>query len=124
MSDAFYQDMQKVALEVITGFQQGVLMLEKRTLVAGENPWDPELPLTEVVAVVGVVQAVDRRYVDGTLVLATDRMAILPAKSLPASVIPEMTDRLIIDGEPTTIKKVLRVPEAGVIIVYRLILGS
>lgn len=125
MSDAFYKDMANVALGVITDFQQGVLVLEKRTPVAGaDQPWDPGTPTPQPFSVVGVVQAVDRRYVDGTLVLATDRMAIIPTDALPASVVPTMTDRLIIDGESTVIKKVLRVPEAGKTIVYRLILGS
>lgn len=124
MSDAFYRDMANVALGVITDFQQGVLALEKWTPVAGAEPWDPAAPTSQSFPVVGVVQAVDRRYVDGTTVLATDRMAILPADSLPVSIIPEMSDRLTVDGEPTTIKKILRIPEAGVTIVYRLILGS
>ena len=124
MSDAFYNDMANVALGVISDFQQGVLALERRTLVAGANPWDPASTTTATFPVVGVVSAVDRRYVDGNTVLVTDRMAILPVKSLPASVVPEMADRLLIDGEPTTIKKILRIPEAGTIIVYRLILGS
>lgn len=124
MSDAFYADMANVALDVITEFQQGVLALERRTPVAGSQPWEPDIPTTQLLPVVGVVQSVDRRYVDGTTVLATDRMAILPVNSLPANVVPQMSDRLMVDGEPTTIKKIVRVPEAGTIIVYRLILGS
>jgi hypothetical protein len=124
MSNAFYAEMADLALGIIDEFQQGVLALERRTLVAGAEPWDPQLPTTQLIPVVGVVQSVDRRLVDGTTVLATDRMAILPANSLPVNVSPVMSDRLMIDGEPTTIKKVLRVPEAGITIVYRLILGS
>jgi len=123
MSDAFYQDMAKTALGVISDFQQGVLALERQTLVAGAEPWDPEVPTFEVFPIIGVVQAIDRRYVDGT-VLATDRMAIIPANSLPASVVPNMNDRVIVDGIPTTIKRVIRVPEAGIVIVYRVVLGS
>jgi hypothetical protein len=124
MSDAFYADMANTALGVITDFQQGVLALERRTLVAGSQPWEPEVPLTTVHPVIGVVQSIDRRLVDGTTVLATDRLAILPANSLPVDVAPQITDRLMVDGVPTTIKKVIRVPEAGIVIVYRLVLGS
>lgn len=124
MSDAFYRDMANTALGVINDFQQGVLALERRSSVAGAEPWDPDVPTTQTLPVVGVVQSVDRRLVDGTSILATDRLAILPANALPANVVPQISDRLIIDGEPTTIKKVLRVPEAGIVIVYRLILGS
>lgn len=124
MSDAFYKDMANTALGVINDFQQGVLALERRSSVAGPEPWDPGTPTTQTFPVVGVVQAIDRRLVDGTTVLATDRLAILPANSLPTDVIPQISDRLVVDGEPTTIKKVLRVPEAGIVIVYRLILGS
>ncbi len=123
MSDAFYKDMAKTALGVISDFQQGVLALERQTLVAGAEPWDPEIPTFETFPFVGVVQAVDRRYVDG-VVVATDRMAIIPADSLPVSVVPSLNDRVLIDGVPTTIKRVIRVPEAGVIIVYRVVLGS
>ena len=124
MSDAFYKDMQNVALDVINDFQQGVLGLERRTTVAGPEVWDPGTPTVQTFPVIGVVQAIDRKLVDGTTVLATDRLAILPAHSLPADVVPQISDRLVIDGEPTTIKKVIRVPEAGLVIVYRLVLGS
>jgi len=124
MSDAFYAEMAGIALDIIDEFQQGVLVLERRTLVAGPEPWDPTTPSTQLFPVVGVVQSVDRRLVDGTTVIATDRMAIVPTNSLPVDVQPEISDRLKIDGEPAVIKKVLRVPEAGITIVYRLILGS
>src|SRR5262245_3909683 len=100
MSDAFYADMANVALDVITEFQQGVLVLERRTPVAGTEPWEPSASTTQLLPVVGVVQAIDRRYVDGTTVLATDRMAILPANSLPADVVPQLAARLMVDGEP------------------------
>jgi hypothetical protein len=124
MSDAFYADMANTALGVIKDFQQGVLALERRSLVAGAEPWDPGVPTVQSFPVIGVVQAIDRRLVDGTTVLATDRLAILPADSLPAGVIPQLSDRLVIDGEPATMKKILRVPEAGIIIVYRIVIGS
>jgi hypothetical protein len=124
MSDAFYTDMAVTAHGIIDEFQQGTLKLERRTPVASPVPWDPAEPTAKMYPVVGVVRSVDRRYVDGTLVIATDRMATLPVKGLPVGVVPEMTDLLHVDGQPTTIKKVLRVPEAGIIIVYKLILGS
>ena len=125
MSDAFYTDMVNTAFEVVNEFRQGTLALERRTPAATSGqPWDPDVPVATTYDVVGTVQAVDRRMVDGTTVLATDRMVILPTKSLPVNVVPAITDRLIIDGEPTTIKRVLRVPEAGIVIVYRLIVGS
>jgi hypothetical protein len=124
MSDAFYTDMANTALGVIKDFQQGLLTLERRSLVAGAEPWDPGVPQVQSYSVIGVVQSIDRRLVDGTTVLATDRLAILPAHSLPANVAPLTSDVLVIDNEPTVIKKVLRVPEAGIVIVYRLVLGS
>jgi hypothetical protein len=124
MSDAFYAEMADIALDIIDEFQQGVLMLERRTLVAGAEPWDPSVPTTQQFPVVGTVQAVDRRLVDGTTVIATDRMAIIPTNSLPVNVRPEMSDRLVIDGEPAVIKKILTVPAAGIAIVYKLVLGS
>lgn len=124
MSDAFYAEMAGIALDVIDEFQQGVLALERRTLVAGAEPWDPNVPTVLLFPVVGTVQSVDRRLVDGTTVIATDRMAIIPTNSLPVNVQPEIADRLIIDGEPTIIKKVLNIPAAGITIVYKLVLGS
>lgn len=120
-SDPFYKDMAGVALDIIDEFQQGLLVLERRSPVAGSIPWEPDAPTITTLPVVGVVRSVDRRYVDGTLVIATDRMATLPVNALPVGVAPQMGDVLIIDGERTTIKKVLRVPEAGVLIVYKLI---
>jgi hypothetical protein len=58
------------------------------------------------------------------LVIATDRQAMVPAYVMPEGVEPMMGDVLHVDGVPTTVKKVVRVPEAGIIIVYKLILGS
>jgi hypothetical protein len=124
MSDAFYTEMANTALGIITEYQQGVLVLERRTPVAGAQPWEPDVPTIETFPVVGVVQGIDRRLVNGTSVLNTDRMAIIPATSLPVNVQPLVSDRLIIDGIPTTIKQVIRVPEAGILIVFRLVIGS
>jgi len=124
MSAAFYQDMAQIANDIIGEFQQGLLALEWNTAVGGV-PWDPgDTPQVQSVYVKGVVQPIDRKLVDGMTVLATDRLAILPALDLPACVIPHVSDKLYIDGEPTIIQKVLRVPEAGVIIVYKLVLRS
>jgi len=124
MSAAFYQDMAQIANDIIGEFQQGLLALEWNTPVGGV-PWDPgDTPQVQSVYVKGVVQPIDRKLVDGMTVLATDRLAILPALDLPAGVIPHVSDKLYIDGEPTIIQKVLRVPEAGVIIVYKLVLRS
>ena len=124
MSDAFYAEMADTALEVIDEFRQGVLLLDRRTPVKGPQPWDPDVPTYQSFPVVGTVQAIDRRYVDGTTIVATDRIVIVPANSLPVSVVPQLGDRLTIDGVKNTIKRVIRVPEAGVIIVYRLIVGA
>jgi hypothetical protein len=124
MSDVFYKDMAGIALDIIDEFQQGTLALERRTPVAGAPEWEPQPPQIDTYPVVGVVRSVDRRYVDGTLVMATDRMATVPAYSLPVGVVPNMADGLIVDGQPCTIKKMLKVPEAGVTIVYKMILGS
>lgn len=124
MSAAFYQDMAQIANDIIGEFQQGLLALEWNTPVGGV-PWDPgDTPLVQSVYVKGVVQPIDRKLVDGMTVLATDRLAILPALDLPPGIVPSVSDKLYIDGEPTIIQKVLRVPEAGVIIVYKLVLRS
>jgi hypothetical protein len=124
MSDAFYTEMAGIAGDLITEYQQGTATLEKRTPVAGMPPWEPGAFTATIYAVVCVVRSVDRRFVDGTLVLATDRMAMVPATALPDGVEPQANDVVHVDGRPTTIKKVIRVPEAGIIIVYKLILGS
>jgi hypothetical protein len=125
MSDAFYNDMVGIAGDLITEYQQGTMLLERRTQPPATPPeWNPPPPELQQYPIVGVARNVDRRFVDGTLVMATDRMVTFPARSLPVGIEPQMTDVLYVDGAPTTIKKVIRVPEAGIIIVFKLILGS
>jgi len=124
MSGAFYQDMANIAHGIIDEFQQGALVLEQQTRTVS-IPWDPgDTPTINTTSVIGTVTPIDRRLVDGTTVLATDRQVIIPALSLPAGIIPHVSERLFIDGEPTVIKRATRVPEAGVIIVYKLVVGS
>ena len=135
MSDAFYAEMQEVATEVIGEFQQGEIKLETVTETVGDEPWIVgSSTITYVLS--GVAKPVDRKFVDGTLVVATDievvcsvratRTHIDGAQLTPvvADIDPHMDDWVIVDTKRRKVKKVRRIPEAGTVVAYGLVISG
>jgi hypothetical protein len=114
-----YDRMQATATRLMTRFNQGVVTLTRPgTVTPPENPWEPPIESDPIVYTLNaVVKAVEDKFIDGTLIFATDRMVICSV--LPVEVLPG--DLMSIDGKAVTIIKTMRIPDAGVAIAWKFI---
>lgn len=123
MSADFYQEMQDVATEVLDEFRQGTFLLTKKAAVETnpDEPWLPGVPEGEDVqyTMSATVRRVERKYVDGELIVGTEDQATLGVMGAPVAggarvlVRPEVGDAVSTDGRPRTIKDVRQLPAAG-----------
>lgn len=126
----FYDDMADMVQELLApededGLGQGTVQLKRTVTTPGTDPWDP--PSEEVTAYTlkAAVRRVSTKYVDGTLILATDNQVTFAVPTIPASddpVIPAntpvMTDALSIDGKDHAMKDLRPLPGAGTVAAY------
>ena len=111
-----YSDMQETATELLTEFNQGVIKLIK--VVDGTGPsYDPGDPTETEFDLVGTVRGVESKYVDNKLILESDLQVTV---AVHATQVPEMSDKISIDGKIVDIVKIMPVPPAGVIVVNRI----
>jgi hypothetical protein len=107
----FYDEMQDMASEMLAQFAQGTVTLTREEEIGpGPNPWDP--PVTYVLD--AAVRRVAQKYVDGTLIVATDNQVTF---AVPA-IVPAMTDTLTIDGVVQVMKDLRPIPAAGTVVAY------
>lgn len=97
------------------GFGQGQIVLSHSVPgTPSANPWDPVEPTTTTETLRGAVRGVSQKLVGtevgGTVILASDRQAIVavPVQDYTAG------DTLAIDGVPVHIIVVEKIPAAGV----------
>ncbi len=136
MAENFYQDMQDTASGILDEFAQGSLQLEQKISpddVDPDRPWAPvPAPVTGVWQLSGAMRTVDRRFVDGTLVVATDSQATVAVRARRLNqdpepveeITPQMGALLVVDGESRVIKKIVRIPEAGTVVAWVLVVAS
>lgn len=139
MSDAFdYGRMRSTANRLMAKFRQGLVTVER---VTTEDTRPPELPIyepwtpeteTRVYRLDATVRVVERKFVDGALILATDEQVTCSDKmtliSVDGSPVTEeevafdvaLLDTLKIDGVGVTVLKVLPTPGAGVKIAHKI----
>jgi len=116
---SFYDEMQGVATELLDEFNQGTL----RYIHPGEPTgpaYDPQPGLPTAYDVDGVVRGVSQQYVDGSYVLATDQQATISVFGRE----PTAEGVLEVDGNDRQIVRVDRLPGAGTVVAYRLIIRS
>ena len=111
-----YQKFQATAKKLIGRFQQGVIeyRIAEKT---GGAPWEPTRG-ERVYPVDGVVSGVQKQLVDGNQVISSDLQATLPAFGAD----PTTEGRLFVDSREYRIIKVSRVPAAGVVVVWKLVI--
>lgn len=114
-----YERMQSTATRLLTRFNQGVVTLTRPgTVTPAPNPWEPPVESDPIVYTLNAVaKAVEDKFIDGTLIFATDRMVICSV--LPVEVLPG--DKLSIDGKAVTTIKTMRRPDAGVVVAWKFI---
>jgi hypothetical protein len=109
-----YVKFQKTADRLLTKWQQGTVSLKRVTSTPGANEWDPPTETVTSYALKAAVRRVSQKYVDGTLILATDNQITF---AVPA-VTPLMTDTLVVDGKDHAMKDLRPLPGAGTVAAY------
>ena len=115
----FYEEMADVASEVLAEFHQGVIILSKT--VPGEpdasTPWIPGEPVTVAHTLNATAKPVSEEFINGTTIVATD----IEITAAVFGADPDPADQMEIDGQPMTIIEVMRIPAAGTVVVWKLI---
>lgn len=117
----FYTEMGQMARSLLAptsqnGLGQGRIKLThiEPGAVDPLKPWEPVEPTTTTVELRGAVRGVDKRLVGteigGTVILASDRVAITEVPTIPYTA----GDTLSIDGVPVHIIQVEGIPAAGI----------
>lgn len=119
MSD-FYADLAQMASDLLAPTSQGGLGQGSITLTRtspgtpGPNPWDPVTPVTQTVTIRGAVRGISKELVGtevgGTVLLASDRVAICEVPPIEYTA----GDVLAVDGVPVHVIAVDKIPAAGV----------
>jgi hypothetical protein len=126
----FYEEMQAVADDILGEYKQGVIQLVKVTpgVADPQTPWIPGLEQMVTYDLKAVAKPIDRRFVDGTLLVSTDVEVITAVTATlngaPSPVDPHMEDRVLVDGQPRAIKKIRRIPEAGTVVAYSIFVAG
>lgn len=115
-----YARMQGVATRLLTRFNQGVITLAKTTTAPGADPWTPGTPTTTTYTLQATAKGVSKEFIDGTTVVATD--IEITAAAFGAE--PDPADVLSIDGKAVTLLKVIRLPAAGTLVAWKLVVRS
>lgn len=108
-----YDSSRKTASRLFAKFAQGDVLLRRAAPAAGD-PWSPAAGPAVDHPLDATVSGVSARYVDGTLVTASDfmvRCAVPP-------VAPDPADMIVVDGAPRAILKIQPVPAAGAPVAY------
>ena len=114
----FYTDMQSVASDIFAEFAQGTVQYVTQTPVSGATPDDPGQPTETTTTINATTSPVQTRYVDGTHVVTSDVQVMFPGD---APVTPTMEGWVTIDGVRHHIVSIMRVPPAGTVLSWTLI---
>lgn len=108
-----------------TDVRQGTVTLTRTTTADPDpsTPWEPGAPTTTVYTLDAAVSGAGKKYIDGSLILITDRMlTVSPVATLSGTrvdVEPAVGDLISIDGAVgIPAKAVRRLPEAGIAAAY------
>lgn len=117
----FYAEMAQMARDLLAptsqgGLGQGKIELTRVTpgVVDPDRPWDPVEPITQTEPVRGAVRGISKELVGtelgGTVLLASDRVAICEVPSITYTA----GDVLTVDGRPVHVIAFEKIPAAGV----------
>lgn len=115
----FYEDMQTVATDLLTEFNQGVLVLIKAGAKTGPA-YAPTEGTPASVPLKGIALGVSKKYVDKGLAIATDKELRI---AIPSQ-LPDMADSVTIDGQLLKIQHIAKIPEAGTPVAMVIIAGT
>lgn len=113
----FYDDMQNVASDVLKDFKQGTIKYIEVVPGSGDAD-DPGAATENVFTLDGAARGVASKYVDNSLILATDLQVTASVKAVNSSNVvvdltPENNGFIEIDAIRHKIVKIMKKPEAG-----------
>lgn len=114
MSD-FYGRLQGTASRLMARFQQGTVAYTITGAPTGPA-WNPTPGTPVSYTLDATVQGVEADYVDGSLILATDKQVTCAVFAVE----PSLAGTITIDGKECQIVRVDKVPGAGVTIAWRI----
>ena len=129
MADEFYSSMAAMARDLLAptsqgGLGQGNLVLHHNTIPEPDpdKPWEIPEPIVQMEVIRGAVKGVSEeligKEVGGTVIVASDLVAICEVPQIPYTV----GDNLYIDSDPMKIIDIHKIPAAGVTSAVRFIL--
>lgn len=112
----FYDDMQELATDLLTEFNQGTVQYEE--IIPANGPWDdPGQPTSKLHDIPGAVtRAAEFRYIDNTSIFSTTTQVTFNV--IPDLVIDDL-DVLVLDGDRRTVIRFMQIPETGTPVVYK-----
>lgn len=117
----FYDEMAEMVTELLQpdadgGLGQGTVQLKRETpgTIDPAQPWVPVAPTTTLYPLSAAVRRVSQKYVDGSLIVATDNQVTFAVPEI----VPAMTDTLVIDGVELAMKDLRPIPPAGTPVAY------
>lgn len=112
---SFYAQMQDIARELLTEFDQGGMVLISES--PGSGPaHNPGPPVRTLHRIAGTASGVTAEHLKDTLIQASDLRVILPGH-----ITPKPTDKVMINGHVHNIVKIIPKPAAGVPSVFELV---
>jgi len=129
---AFYTELQGVAAGVLKEFKQGVIKLVRTTLAPNEEePSEPGIETVTTYILDATCRGVTFKQIDGTSITAKDRVVLcstfVTEEATQAKLTgfePAATDKIVIDGTPNEIKKIVRMPAAGIPVAFNVFIGA
>ena len=116
---AFYEEMAGIATELLGEFSQGTITLSKSgTSTPAPNPWEP--PVTgdaTPYTLKATARPVEEKFVDGTTIFSTD----IEVTAAPFGSDPDPSDAITIDGKAYSIVTVMRIPAAGTVVAWKIV---
>jgi len=131
----FYDDMQGVAVSLLTEFKQGTITLTRTTpgAVDANESWTPVADSTVRYSLNAVAKSVDDKFVDGKMIFSTDVIItaspIMLKTHVDGSPVTNVNtelevlagDKITMDSKELEILKTMRIPRAGTAIAWKFI---
>lgn len=128
----FYSDLAQTAKDVLREFTQGTLHLVVKTETPGPSSFEPGTVTETIYTLDGIAEGVDKKFVDGTTIFASDKTltvattAINQTTGASETIVPTPEHIVRIDGDSRDkiIKRVDKIPAAGIPVIYMIFISG
>lgn len=118
---SFYGDMQKIATNLLTQFDQGGIQYVRRVKTTPSGR-DPGVITQTLVTLKGAAKGATKKYIDRGQAIAGDIVVTAAVEQFTkVGFVPIVSDGVKVGGVTYNIETVLAVPPAGTVVAYKLI---